>query len=199
MPRSKKTLEAAMQDANDFVLRQMQALSEFTDRLEYAKYRASFDALTGLDSRGKGEAWLGACLEAGKPTAVLLIDLDCFKQINIRFGHRCGDQILKSVGQRLAESAEEFDVISRWDGDKFLMIAKSNAINLEEKASMLRIQLGQPYRVSIDDDSVDVSVGVSVGVAQATPTETPDQFLRRAEDDLYRNRSVSRELSSASQ
>src|SRR5262245_43849256 len=143
----------------------------------------TIDALTALVSRGSAEAHLGVQLEAEQALTAILVDLDRFKQVNRRWGHLCGDQILKDIARVLAEYSEKFDIICRWEGDKFLMISKSDQKDLEEELGTLRIRLCKPYR-----GSADVDINASIGVAQAKAGDTVGDLLARAEADLYRSR-----------
>jgi hypothetical protein len=82
---------------------------EFAEGLENAAHGAAVDAVAGLASRAMAEAYLATQFGVRRSTLVLLTDLNGLKQVNYRWGHSCGDQILKSVAHGLAESSKSQD------------------------------------------------------------------------------------------
>jgi diguanylate cyclase (GGDEF)-like protein/PAS domain S-box-containing protein len=118
------------------------------------------------------------------PFGVLMIDLDEFKGINDKFGHRTGDEILQMVARTLSANCRAFDTVARWGGEEFsAIIANVREDELRKvaeklramvEASSLRLSDGEPLRITI-----------SIGGAVARPNETAAEILRRADDRLY--------------
>lgn len=126
-----------------------------TDELTALPNRRSvFEALDALDDR----------LAAGTRIAVLLLDLDRFKEINDSLGHAVGDALLRQVGPRLRAHLRDGDVLARLGGDEFVVLAEDldadAALRLAER---LREQLQRPFALSGMGLTVDASVGIAVG------------------------------------
>ena len=98
-------------------------VGEKTGELEY---RSLHDALTDLPNRhlvlDRGEQMLARSRRAGVPISALFMDIDGFKQINDRYGHRVGDEVLRQVASRLKAVLRESDTVGRLGGDEFVML-----------------------------------------------------------------------------
>ncbi|WP_051515567.1 putative bifunctional diguanylate cyclase/phosphodiesterase [Candidatus Blastococcus massiliensis] len=132
-----------------------------------SRRQARTDELTGLPNRRSVFEALGAAdlrLSEGERTAVLVIDLDRFKEINDSLGHAVGDALLAQVGPRLRGQLRTGDVLARLGGDEFVVLADDlDADGAQLLADRLRAQLQRPFAFSGMGLSVDASVGVAVG------------------------------------
>ena len=155
-----------------------QALQEVNARLQR---QVVTDHLTGLYNRRGFEEALSGPL--GHSASLLLIDLDHFKHINDRLGHKAGDMVLAEVGRRLPLQIREGDFVARVGGDEFGIIMHHADRALAEKtAARIVKQLGTVYEV----EGAFAHIGASVGVSC---TEGGDVSLRellcRADEALY--------------
>jgi diguanylate cyclase (GGDEF)-like protein len=173
-----------MPSYENYLREQMELLSESAQRLEAARKRASVDPLTGLVSRAKAEACLLVELNAGRSLTVFLIDLVGFKRINERWGHQCGDQILREVGRLLVRDSGDTHLICRWGGDRFLRLSVSDNSSPDEEIKGLCAFLSRGYQVAIDNGSVRVDVVAKIGFARSNGGDTWERLMRRAEEDL---------------
>jgi diguanylate cyclase (GGDEF)-like protein len=132
---------------------------------------ASTDSLTGLANRRMWEDRLAMLLDSSAGAAVLLVDLDRFKDYNDRHGHLAGDDLLVEFARVLAELTPEGDVAARWGGEEFAMTLRDaeTAIGVAER---LRC-------------SVPAGQTCSIGLAVARPGESADSIMRRADAALY--------------
>jgi diguanylate cyclase (GGDEF)-like protein len=132
---------------------------------------ASTDSLTGLANRRMWEDRLAMVLDTTDGAAVLLVDLDRFKDYNDQYGHLAGDELLVQFARVLAELAPEGDVAARWGGEEFAMTLH-DADTATSVAERLR-------------RSVPAGQTCSIGLAVARPGESADSIMRRADAALY--------------
>ena len=159
-----------------------------TRQSEVNTHQATHDALTGLPNRlllrDRVEQAIAASRRSGAQVALLLMDLDRFKEINDTLGHRYGDIVLKLIGSRLAVHLRDADTVARLGGDEFVVLlpdlrSAPAALAIAEK---LAAALHEPFVI----DGVLVDVGASVGVA-FTPEHGDDfdQLLQHADVAMY--------------
>lgn len=161
---------------------------------------AEHDALTGLLNRTSMQALLQDAVDpaepGGQPFALMFIDLDGFKRINDTLGHEAGDELLKSVAQRLRECVRASDAVARMGGDEFVVLLRGitcpqEAAHVAEKvvAAVLRphsVQLGR-------QGTAELGVGASVGITLC-PRDGRDAvtLLRLADTAMYRAKHAGR-------
>ena len=153
-------------------------------------FLAHHDPLTGLPNRlllvGGLEQLIDGARRRGENIALLMVDLDRFKDVNDSLGHVAGDQLLIKVGERLKARFDEADSIARLGGDEFALAISgvADAKAAGEIAGRVIQALGEPWTLS-DDQQVRVlaSVGITLFPDSA---ETPAQLLQQADTALYR-------------
>ena len=149
---------------------------------------ALFDGLTGLANRAHMRLSLDKTLaqtpRAFRPVALLLLDLDRFKQVNDTLGHQAGDALLKQVAQRLQRGVGDAGLVGRLGGDEFqlLLPGMDNRDSLSILARDLIKAISQPYFIS----GASISIGGSIGIALAlTPGDDAETLIRNADLALY--------------
>ncbi|GAB2615976.1 hypothetical protein Aab01nite_28600 [Paractinoplanes abujensis] len=151
--------------------------------------QALSDPLTGLGNRAMLRERLGAALararRSGRPAGVLLLDLNGFKQVNDRYGHHVGDELLQAVAARLHECVRAEDVVGRLGGDEFVVITEDltsarDAVVVAERivASLDAVIPIGPHRLR-----TPASVGIALSHSEVTG---PDELLRLADAAMYR-------------
>lgn len=159
--------------------------------LEAERHAASHDPLTGLPNRRAFFRLAAALLTnpSGRPLVAVVLDLDGFKQVNDRYGHAAGDQVLISVAQRLAAFAGD-NLVARLGGDEFAGLLASPTVDrrwIEHATRRLCEALAAPIPVG----TRTVQVTASVGLAPVHgPTQLTDA-LCRADAAMYQAKSVS--------
>lgn len=172
---------------------------DVTERALYEKQmrqEAEHDPLTGLMNRRACERMVTQVLKqaeaASREVAIMLIDLDHFKPINDRLGHDAGDAVLKTVASRLQESVRGNDLIIRWGGDEFIVVAAKcrEDFQFESIAHRLLERVNKPIQVN---DKASVTVGVSIGMA-VYPEHGHEfkELIRLADEAMYYSKKISR-------
>ena len=147
------------------------------DQIEHNKYLALHDELTGLPNRRLFQDRLAGALErarrGGSRAALLLIDLDHFKDVNDTVGHHVGDLLLKRVSEIFVGRMRRSDTVARTGGDEFSVILE-DPISREDAARVGRMLAGllqQPQELGGHTISIGASVGISIFPEDATDPE----------------------------
>ncbi len=129
--------------------------------------QALYDSLTGLPNRSLLQDRLELAIAAGRRAAsslaLLILDLDAFKDVNNTFGHEAGDEILRQVGPRLRAELREVDTVARLGGDVFaVLLPGATAASATEVARKLLGALERPFAVAGQSFGIGASVGMSM-------------------------------------
>jgi len=130
--------------------------------------QANHDQLTQLPNRRFFEQWLGYSLAQarrdGAPLALLFLDLDGFKAVNDRHGHKAGDELLVEIARRLRQTVRESDMLARLGGDEFALLAPNakDGRELAHVAQRLLQVLDDPRQPALSDQPIGASIGVAL-------------------------------------
>jgi two-component system cell cycle response regulator len=154
--------------------------------LDLLSRKAMIDGLTGLWNRAYFETRLSAELSLARrtrqPLACVILDLDHFKQINDRYGHPFGDEVLRSVGQALGETCRSEDVVCRYGGEEFVILAPNTpATAATELAERMRIAV-ESLNWNCREKQVKVTASFGVADLRNAP---PPSILELADAALY--------------
>ena len=154
-------------------------------RLSHA---ALHDPLTGLANRKLFQERVIAALASQRKdpagVAVLFIDLDNFKAINDRFGHACGDEVIRTAARRLQGCVREQDSAARLGGDEFALLLQNTTATQVETVADRVLQALRQRPVTMDGRTIQI--GASVGTAFAEAGDTAETLLRNADLAMYR-------------
>lgn len=148
------------------------------------QHEATHDRLTGLPNRAYFEAWIDQSLVmSGRQAAVMLVDLDRFKEINDTFGHHAGDQVLEAVSQRIMACGQGTDLAARFGGDEFaLFMPGATAEEAVARAEALSESLESPFEIG----AATVAIASSIGIATSPDHgHDPGTLIRRADIAMY--------------
>jgi diguanylate cyclase (GGDEF)-like protein len=142
------------------------------------------DPLTGLPNRVLFDRTLSDALEGDSNLAVLLLDLDGFKEVNDTLGHQSGDLLLQQVAERLRSNLRRHDSVARLGGDEFAVLVTDlkHPANAMDVASALKKTLEAPFHVNELELAVGATFGVAVAPEHGTSAET---LLQRADVAMY--------------
>ncbi|HEX2073672.1 MAG TPA: bifunctional diguanylate cyclase/phosphodiesterase [Geodermatophilus sp.] len=155
------------------------------------KQEARTDELTGLANRRallERAQRIVASASRSRPAALLLLDLDGFKEVNDSLGHAAGDHLLRQVGPRLRSALRSDDVLARLGGDEFaVLLPATDGDAARALAERLRALLLQPFTVA----GVRLHVGVSIGVSTTPlPATSVQELLHCADVAMYTAKSA---------
>ncbi len=157
--------------------------------------QANFDSLTHLPNRDRFRDHLNQDLikasRTGSTVALLLIDLDHFKEVNDTLGHDIGDTLLQEAARRILASVRESDVVSRLGGDEFTVTISDlpEIRHLDEIAQKLIDQLAAPYQLGSETVHVSASIGVSLFPNDAIDLDT---LMKNSDQAMYAAKSLGR-------
>ena len=162
-------------------------ISERKETERILRHRSKHDSLTGLPNRHDLVETVSARVESGEAFALLLLDLDRFKEINDALGHETGDRLLVDVARRLTAHAPGTDLVARLGGDEFAVVVQDAADDAAAGAVAARLlrALDAPFEF----DGMGLHVGASIGVAVSTghgSDDTVSLLLQRADVAMYR-------------
>jgi two-component system cell cycle response regulator len=193
--------------ANDYLMRPIEAnellaraRTQLRQRRHYERMRSNYeqnlslalvDPLTGAYNRRYMDAHapklLARCRAAGKPLAVLMIDLDHFKQVNDRYGHPAGDAVLRETVNRIMLGLRPFDLVARLGGEEFAVIMPETGVGAATTIGERLRERISTTPIAWNEKTPPLSVSVSIGVAVAQPDQDIDMriLIGNADRALY--------------
>jgi diguanylate cyclase (GGDEF)-like protein len=150
--------------------------------------QALIDGLTGLANRRQCEETLADELARverfGGSLAVVVADLDWFKDVNDRYGHPAGDTVLREFAALLQETLRDVDLAGRWGGEEFVLILPGTDLDGGAQVAE-RIRVALARRIVLAGDGAPIPVTASFGVAATPPVRTGSELFATADAALY--------------
>jgi diguanylate cyclase len=184
----KQTLEGANAILHD-------QIGKIHDLQEKLREQANRDSLTGLFNRryleGTLEREMARSRRENMPLAMLLLDIDHFKEVNDSYGHQAGDEVLRVLGKLLLEHARAEDIVCRYGGEEFLLVLPKMPLAIAlERAAQLR-KIIQETTVSFGEMRIQVTISIGVAAIPENADST-ERLIRCADKALYRAKSGGR-------
>lgn len=156
---------------------------------------STIDRLTGLPNRsafdGLASRYMSDAKRRQQPLALLMLDVDFFKQVNDRYGHLAGDMALQMVADQLKACRRGADFVCRWGGEEFLMLLKDcSASDAQIIAEQIRVRIAAQV---VQFDGHAFSVTISSGVAAVRANESLERWLSRTDQYLYKAKRLGRD------
>jgi diguanylate cyclase (GGDEF)-like protein len=170
-------------------------VAERTRELEEANRRlealSTTDGLTGIANRRRFDEVLkdewNRALRVRQPLALLMLDIDLFKNYNDRYGHQAGDECLRSVGRILeANSRRSSDLAARYGGEEFVLLAShTDTERAMHLANVVRESIESLELTHADAPQGKVTVSIGVAVLQPGNRQRPELLITKADEALY--------------
>ena len=178
------------------VMTRIGRLATARERAEAAlRHQATHDPLTGLPNRAELHARLAGALlrerSAAGPSVVLLFcDLNGFKAVNDRLGHRAGDELLTGVGERIRAGLRSGETLARYGGDEFLVLCEDAEPELA--AARLTAHVAEALRTPFTLAGERVTISASVGAVRSDGVAGADELIGRADQAMYEAKQLDR-------
>ena len=162
---------------------------------ETIRHQAFHDSLTGLANRilfyDRMHMAFSLAKRNQKMVALIILDLDHFKEINDTHGHMAGDDLLKAVSERLYKMVRASDTIARYGGDEFTLIMPhlSSEKDAEVIVRKIIIAFNKPFRLDIGEITVTASIGVAMYPLHGQDIDT---LMSKADNAMYRAKAMGR-------
>jgi diguanylate cyclase (GGDEF)-like protein len=177
-----KEIQANMIKTHTKLAIQSKKLKQANDKL---KYMATKDFLTGTNNRGNFFDLAVKVFEdnENKDIYVSMLDIDKFKQLNDKYGHKVGDKALKTFVKTVEDNLEANDIFGRLGGEEFAIVSHSCCDKSQtEKIENIRKEI---QKIIITDQDKEISFTVSIGMVKRDSDESIDVALDRADKELY--------------
>lgn len=189
----------ALRDGQDAPLRMAGSLTDVTQLREQQaalEYQALHDGLTGLPNRVLLSDRLADAIAHARERhagfALLMMDLDRFKEINDTLGHHVGDELLKQITARLCKLLRESDTVARLGGDEFAIIVScATPERVNHVAEKIRLAVLRPFNLGSHSVVVDASLGIALFPAHGKDTK---ELLQHADVAMYQAKRASESI-----
>jgi diguanylate cyclase len=183
-----KELRESNRATQEELKKSSKTLKEIEDRLKKKETEAQYDPLTVVANRRLFENRLREMMikrdTTGSPCSLIMIDLDDFKRINDLYGHRVGDEVLRSIALALEKELRTEDLVARYGGEEFVVVLPDNTLKeansvaerLRERVENLSIPVGP---------ATNLSVTISLGVAEVHDGDSPEDVVGRSDKAMY--------------
>ncbi len=155
---------------------------------------ARTDALTGLANRrafdDEMKRRFSEWTRKATPLSLLILDIDFFKKFNDTHGHQAGDEVLRCVGKKLAETVREMDLACRYGGEEFAVVMPATT-SVDGKVGAERVRKAIEG-MTVTFEGKNLKVTASVGLAQVNNSDDCGRVLQRADKALYQSKAAGR-------
>lgn len=128
----------------------------------------------------------------GNPLSLIIFDLDHFKQLNDKYGHVAGDDVLKELALQISKMKRQEDLFARYGGEEFVLLLrdtpKETAIQIAEK---IRSKVSE-LKLTFDEEEIQVTVSIGLATFRGNNHKNEETFVRTADQQLYRAKKAGR-------
>ena len=180
--------------ASPFCAENLKQLAIFTQQLQKL---AALDPLTGILNRRFGMIRLreeySRSVRRSVPLAVLMFDIDHFKQVNDTYGHVVGDRVLKNITNSIRQGIREGDILLRYGGEEFMAIlpgaSKNDAFTIAERVR----HIVRESKTTFGENQISVTISVGLDSMPETTISNEQELITNADEALYRSKNSGRD------
>jgi two-component system, cell cycle response regulator len=176
-------------DIQQFECPQCGLYSPLADELMALREQVITDPLTGLFNvrhfRSALDKELERTLRSGVPTALMMIDLDHFKQVNDQWGHEVGNHVLKMTARLIGQATRQLDIQCRYGGEEFVVILPSTSLLLASQVAERLRELIEHAEMDVDGQALKVTTSIGLSVRLANERGSADRLIKEADECLY--------------
>jgi diguanylate cyclase (GGDEF)-like protein len=185
------------QESRQLVAHLEAEVSTYETKLKAAEELALRDPLTGLANRRNVEERLQWRISNCKPFCVAILDLNEFKQVNDRYGHPTGDDLLRQFAHELSSHLRSSDLVGRWSGDEFIVVLDCDLASAKAQIERMRQWTFGGYTIQAGPGTkgTKVRVEASIGLVQWSPDESMQEVIARADAAMYDEKRLARKES----
>lgn len=192
-----RAMETRTKNLETELQRSSREVSELRTKLDDVRKESLTDPLTGIANRKAFDMELAEAIkqssESGEPLALLMGDIDHFKNFNDTWGHQTGDQVLRLVAGCLSENVKGRDTAARYGGEEFAVILRNTTLNdAVSLADQIRLYVERKKLVKKSTGDILGTISISIGVAQLGPDDTRTSLIQRADSCLYAAKNAGR-------
>ena len=159
-------------------------ITEKKKKIKKYEHMAYHDKLTGLPNRNKLSDGYQRLINSSQKVGILFIDLDHFKNVNDKYGHDVGDQLLIEIAERLKNGVRSNDIVVRHGGDEFIVItAVENNQDVTILTNRLLTKINQPFQIGQEEIQISASIGISV---YPDDNKNLDELIKDADKAMYK-------------
>lgn len=189
--KQEEELAAKIMDQNRKLKRAFEDIERVNEELVRANREleriARHDALSGLLNRitlfNAVDVEIERSLRTGTSLSGIMIDIDHFKNINDNYGHQCGDDVIRMIGNWLLGNLRKYDVAGRYGGEEFFVVLPNTRLNHAVKIAERFRKTVQTYTIECDSHAIQITA--SMGVAEYRMGETRDMWISRCDRAMY--------------
>ena len=190
----KTHVEQMTRDSKQLVDQLRSEVSTYENRLKAVESLVLKDELTGVASRRSVEERIQRCIDNKMPFSVIMIDLNGFKQVNDKFGHLAGDDLLRQFAMELQMYTRSGDMVGRWGGDEFIVLLSCDAVGANSHMDRIREWVFGKYTIQrgANKDATVLHMDASLGLAEWKEGHTMQEVVAEADMAMYRDKNKSR-------
>ncbi len=191
---SENRLIASLRQKNRELESTLDYLRRTREEVDYQELLANTDELTGLYNRRcldrQLEKFIQRAHDTGTGLALILVDVDEFKEVNDTFGHAAGDAVLKSIGMVISECVRASDLPCRFGGDEFAVVLTDiEPEQATHRAESIRSRVDGLIPVAAN---TEITTSTSIGGVMLAPGESTAELFERADKQLYQAKKLGR-------
>jgi diguanylate cyclase (GGDEF)-like protein len=190
----KSCVDQMAQDGQQSLAQLRSKVTSYETKLKVVEEIASKDTVTGLANRRSVEARMGRLIAQHETFCAVIIDLNHFKQVNDKYGHPAGDDLLKKFAHELQNNVRSEDMVGRWGGDEFIVVLRRDSAGAKPQIDRIRHWVLGNYTVETGAGkaALKVEVTAAIGLAQWSSGMTMKQVIEQADAAMYRDKRESR-------